>query len=112
MEFRLCANPGAGETQACFNEHLLQRVDGQGSRVPVDRGTGWYNYSFRLPGGVTCSRCTLQWNYRAGNNWGTCPDGSGGKKQFDYYNIKYVLRTLSHNFSYGMRTTRNLPWMF
>lgn len=67
MEFRLCANPLAGETQACFNQHLLQRTDGQGSRVNVDRGTGWYNTQFRLPAGLTCHRCTLQWNYRAGN---------------------------------------------
>lgn len=66
MEFRLCTNPLGGETQACFNQHLLQRADGQGSRVNVDRGTGWYNTQFRLPAGVTCHQCTLQWNYRAG----------------------------------------------
>lgn len=37
MEFRLCANPGngAGENQACFNQHLLQRADGGGSRIQV-----------------------------------------------------------------------------
>lgn len=70
MEFRLCANPGNGdgETQACFNQHLLQRADGGGSRVPVT-ATGWYRHNFRLPANVRCSRCVIQWNYRAGKNW-------------------------------------------
>ena len=26
---------------------------------------------------LKCSQCVLQWRYIAGNNWGTCPDGSG-----------------------------------
>ncbi|XP_037050297.1 uncharacterized protein LOC119084423 isoform X1 [Bradysia coprophila] len=77
MEFRLCTNPQSGETQACFNQHLLQRADGQGSRVPVDRGAGWYNTRFRLPIGVRCDHCVIQWNYRAGNDWGLCPNGTG-----------------------------------
>jgi len=78
MEFRLCANPGnnAGESQACFNQNLLQRADGGGSRIPVV-ATGWYRNQFRLPAGLRCTRCVIQWNYRAGNNWGWCPDGSG-----------------------------------
>lgn len=67
MEFRLCTNPEAGETQDCFNKHLLQRADGQGSKVIVDKGTGWYKTKYRLPAGVTCRHCSLQWNYRAGN---------------------------------------------
>ncbi len=67
MEFRLCANPGtgAGETQACFNQHVLQRADGRGSRVDVN-ATGWYRNQFRLPANVRCARCVIQWNYRAG----------------------------------------------
>lgn len=66
MEFRLCTNPHA-ETQDCFNQHLLQRTDGQGSRIIVDRGPGDYGSQFQLPAGVTCQQCILQWNYRAGN---------------------------------------------
>lgn len=78
MEFRLCANPGnnAGETQNCFNQNLLQRADG-GTRIPVN-GPRTYTDRFRLPAGLRCARCVIQWNYRAGNNWGQCPDGSGG----------------------------------
>jgi hypothetical protein len=67
MEWRLCANPGAGETQDCFNQHVLQRADGAGSKLPVDKGTGWYRTQLRLPAGVRCNHCVIQWNYRAGN---------------------------------------------
>lgn len=27
--------------------------------------------------GLECANCVIQWRYIAGNNWGTCPDGSG-----------------------------------
>ncbi|KAJ6644135.1 hypothetical protein Bhyg_09101 [Pseudolycoriella hygida] len=82
FEFRICNQPGNhnGETQACFNQHLLQRTDGGGSRVNVD-GPRTYSQQFRLPANLRCTRCVLQWNYRAGNNWGTggaCGAGVSG----------------------------------
>jgi len=75
MEWRLCTTPFSGETQSCFNRYLLERADGGGSRLPVT-GTGMYRTQLRLPSGVTCSHCVIQWNYRAGNRWGDCGDGS------------------------------------
>lgn len=30
-----------------------------------------------LPESLTCTQCILQWRYVAGNNWGTCPNGTG-----------------------------------
>ncbi len=67
MEFRLCTSPfNGGETQACFNQHTLQRADGQGTRVNVDRGPDWYTNQFRLPANVRCAHCVIQWDYRAG----------------------------------------------
>jgi len=77
MEWRLCETPTSGETQACFNRNLLQLADGSGSKLPVT-STGWYKTQVRLPAGVTCNHCVIQWNYRAGNNWGQCEDGSYG----------------------------------
>jgi hypothetical protein len=74
MEFRLCNNVN-NENQACFNQNLLQREAG-GTRIPVN-GPRTYTDRFRLPAGLRCARCVIQWNYRAGNNWGQCPDGSG-----------------------------------
>jgi hypothetical protein len=74
MEWRLCPQ---GESQSCFDRHLLQLVGGGvgGSRLPVT-GTGTYRTQLRLPQGLTCSHCVLQWNYRAGNNWGDCGNGT------------------------------------
>jgi hypothetical protein len=75
MEWRLCTNP-ATETQNCFNQHVLQLANGSGTKLPVDKGPGWYKTQVKLPAGVTCGHCIIQWNYRAGNNYGECPDGS------------------------------------
>ncbi len=75
MEWRLCTDHRQ-ESQQCFDRNLLQRADGGGSRLPVSR-TGWYRTNLRLPAGVRCDHCVIQWNYRAGNNWGQCEDGSG-----------------------------------
>lgn len=30
-----------------------------------------------LPKNLTCKQCVLRWHYRAGNNWGICPNGTG-----------------------------------
>jgi len=73
MQFRLCLNP-ATETQSCFNRHLLRLVDG-GTNVGPVTATGLYKAVLQLPKGVRCDHCILQWNYRAGNNWGDCDDG-------------------------------------
>ena len=29
--------------------------------------TGYYNFYLKLPDGLTCSQCVLQWKYHAGN---------------------------------------------
>jgi hypothetical protein len=42
----------------------------------------------KLPDGLTCSQCVLQWKYRAGNNWGS-EDGLAGLGygiQEEFYN--------------------------
>lgn len=36
-----------------------------------------FRSTYKLPDGVTCSQCVLQWRYVAGNNWGNCPNGTG-----------------------------------
>jgi len=75
MEWRLCDNPST-ETKSCFDQNLLLRADNKGSRVPVS-SVGTYRAALRLPDGVRCNHCIIQWNYRAGNNWGQCKDGTG-----------------------------------
>lgn len=34
--------------------------------------------NYRLPEGVTCDVCSLQWRYTCGNNWGKCSNGTEG----------------------------------
>lgn len=75
MTWRLCTDVNR-ESQQCFNQYLLERADGHGTKVPV-RGSGTYTTYLKLPAGMKCNHCVLQWNYRAGNNWGWCPGGGG-----------------------------------
>lgn len=46
-----------------------------------------FNTTYKLPSGLTCEQCVLQWQYFAGNNWGKCQDGTekvgcGPQEQF------------------------------
>lgn len=84
FEFRLCDNVKA--EQDCLDKHLLKILGGTPqSPGPNDRDTRFYPrngsriYEIRaqLPQGFKCTNCVLQWKYVAGNNWGTCADGSG-----------------------------------
>lgn len=91
FEFRLCPNDNiqAPVTQTCFNRFLLTSPDGITSRFPVEAyGTGDVTLLLRLPIGLTCAQCVLQWKYNAGNNWGVDPStgqgclGCGPQEQF------------------------------
>jgi hypothetical protein len=65
-EFRLCpySNNGGVENMECFNENLLQLEDGSTRYTET-------NYEFltrinvKLPAGLTCTRCVLQWHWAA-----------------------------------------------
>jgi hypothetical protein len=63
MEWRLCPDHNA-ESQACFNQHVLELATG-GTKYAAGP-TGILNTQVRLPQGVRCEHCVLQWNYRAG----------------------------------------------
>jgi len=78
MQWRLCTYP-EDQSQACFNQHVLE-IDGTGSDCTKVTVTEPRTYSVRLklPPGVSCSHCVIQWNYRAGNNWGNCNNGTSG----------------------------------
>ncbi len=67
MEFRLCPKNSASElaTQECFDKNLLETFWGW-TKVNVDRGTTTYYPLIRLPAGVTCNHCVVQWTYVAG----------------------------------------------
>jgi len=47
----------------------------------------------KLPSGLTCARCVLQWWYKTGNNWGCDAEGCGmgrGDKQEVFVNCSDV----------------------
>lgn len=62
---KLC--PSSTPTQSCFNRLPLKRTDGKRyTNVPSSRNT--FTATYRLPKGVTCSKCTLQWTYETANS--------------------------------------------
>lgn len=57
-------------SQRCFNRHILRRTDGK--VYSFIRGTEKsVTFAYRLPKGVNCSHCVLQWNWETGNS--CCP---------------------------------------
>lgn len=81
FEFELCRRESFDtvETDECFER--LQFVDGTyRKRLNVDHADkGLMSMSLNMPEDLReCRACILRWNYRAGNNWGICHDGSTG----------------------------------
>ena len=78
FQFRLCpqSNPNRPASESCFKMNIL-KISGGGDKFYIGTGTGTHSVHVQLPAGVKCATCVLQWQYVAGNNWGTCPDGSG-----------------------------------
>jgi len=80
FEFRLCPHnfENTPETDECFDKYVLQRADNDETKYYPGAGSGIiFNSTYKLPSDLTCDQCVLQWRYIAGNNWGTCPDGTG-----------------------------------
>lgn len=83
-EFRLCptGDPNKEVTQECLNKHLLKQVPSGETRWPIPCLTEQCgrNYStqvrLKLPEGLTCNHCVLQWHWTTGNFWGTCENGT------------------------------------
>lgn len=78
FEFELCRrdSPNELEVEECFEK--LKFVDGSDKlRLRADHSVkGLNSMSLMLPDDLReCRACILRWNYRAGNNWGICPDG-------------------------------------
>ncbi|PSC67430.1 chitin binding domain-containing [Micractinium conductrix] len=83
-EFHLCPSPHV--SKGCLKEHQLERVDGEGpdSWTPASGGPApggrWkhdilasqggdsYTWRYRLPAGVSCDRCVLQWRWTTANS--------------------------------------------
>ncbi|KAH3882763.1 hypothetical protein DPMN_006708, partial [Dreissena polymorpha] len=78
FEFRICPNNDVRKpaTIECLDKHVLQRADGLGSRINITTmQTGQYTADYKLPFGMVCSQCVVQWRYHTGNSWGVDPNG-------------------------------------
>lgn len=77
----LCPNNNRFQeaTQECFNRYpLLVTKTGsvRYSIPPESNKQETFTYRVKLPRGVTCTQCVIQWTYYTGNMWGTCPNGT------------------------------------
>lgn len=79
FEFELCRRDSFDkiETDDCFER--LKFADGsERFRLHNDHADkGLKSVALIMPEDLReCRACILRWNYRAGNNWGTCKDGT------------------------------------
>ncbi|KAK9874455.1 hypothetical protein WA026_002796 [Henosepilachna vigintioctopunctata] len=81
FEFAICPDYKT-TTQECLDKNILklikpqEGVDHNKSKYFPKDGNKVYEMKYRLPK-RRCDHCVLQWRYRAGNNWGNCPNGTG-----------------------------------
>jgi len=83
VTFKLCAvnDFGVEATQDCLDQHPVQLAPSyrnmyhfgtnirDDERYAIPAGTGRFDVGVMIPSDVTCGLCTLQWRYRAGNDW-------------------------------------------
>ena len=67
FEFRLCPNNNVHKpaTQACLDQYVLHQPSGSVRFLEQGRPQ-IYSLKLKLPRGLTCSQCVLQWKYNAG----------------------------------------------
>jgi len=75
FEFKLCPNNNIHQDpqQDCFDSNLLEVVNGDGNKFMIGVGNKNYYPIIKLPNGLTCSQCILQWTYITGNSWACDP---------------------------------------
>ncbi|XP_046369958.1 uncharacterized protein LOC124144546 [Haliotis rufescens] len=81
FEFRLCPNnnPFKNVTHACLDKYILPLAKTGETKYMIESKDSNQNIevNLKLPEGVRCSACVLQWKYNAGNSWGTDSVGNG-----------------------------------
>ncbi|CAG2212759.1 unnamed protein product [Mytilus edulis] len=91
FEFRLCPNNDVTQpiTQKCLNRYPIFVVGSKDGRYHVGgHQNGIVVFKGKLPKGLVCSQCVMQWRYRTGNRWGCnkktgkCGKGYGPQEEF------------------------------
>ena len=79
--FKLCPVRGGRQeaTQKCLDKHPLTQLDGE-EEFPIleHKNKFLLRRKARLPQGLTCQRCVLQWTWTSANSWGNCNNGTAG----------------------------------
>ncbi|KAI3378982.1 hypothetical protein SNEBB_010073 [Seison nebaliae] len=79
VDFKVCPTTDGKASQNCLDNNLLI-IKGHSKRLDIVSGMRDLSVEVRLPIGLVCDTCMLQWRYRAGNSWGTDPvTGQSGK---------------------------------
>ncbi|XP_034248531.1 uncharacterized protein LOC117649680 [Thrips palmi] len=115
FEFRVCPSNSRQEvTQQCLHRHVLQRADQGGLKAHPTRfypslEAKIFEMRYRLPAGLTCKHCVLQWRYRTGNNPGICKDGStatgcGAQEEFRACADVAISKTLKKKYKTAVET--------
>jgi len=81
FQFKLCPVRGRQEaTQACLDRNIItDEKDGANEFVFAQtKQKLTLSFKGRLPRGLTCQRCVLQWTWRSANSWGNCRNGTSG----------------------------------
>ncbi|CAH2229460.1 jg20846 [Pararge aegeria aegeria] len=76
FQFRICDNSSVSD-QECMDKYVLSLEGREDTKYYPKEGNKVYEMKYQLPEGLNCSHCVLQWKYIAGNNWGTCDNGTG-----------------------------------
>ena len=78
FQFAICPlrNSKELETEKCFKKFPLTLSNNKDRYLVPEFLLGLINIKAFLPPNLTCEHCVLRWHYRAGNNWGTCPNGT------------------------------------
>lgn len=68
VEFRLCPRNTTkyGLDQSCFDRYTLWIDESHGTRYYIGSRGGIYDLHIRLPGGLVCKKCVLQWKFKTG----------------------------------------------
>jgi len=83
FQFKLCPvqNIRSYEeaSQSCFDNNIIRALDGADD-FPIDtkKMKTTVRVSGKLPAGLTCQRCIMQWTWRSANSWGNCRNGTAG----------------------------------
>ncbi|XP_071533383.1 uncharacterized protein [Panulirus ornatus] len=83
MELKLCPHNHPKEiiTQECLDQYTLPLEGTTETKfiIPKDsKKKEVFTWKVKLPDGVTCSNCVIQWKYFAGNTWGVDGEGDEG----------------------------------